>query len=228
MRGLADDGAATAGVGIADVGTRHDAEGADERRGGVRQQVTVKVGRDDDVVGRRLAEELVEHRVDNLLLDADGGRGAGPGGGRGEGGGGQGGAGSLAEEAVGLGEDVGLVGNGDERSIALYLSLGLARQGSPTLVPDLLTPLGNGTGHASNAERGRLGDLLDGLCHGAVGRLVRAFTLDVQVLGVFADDNKVDRRAAVGPGRRRHERAHRLDGPDVGVQVELFAQCNNG
>lgn len=46
-------------------------QGANERGGAIGENVSVQVGRDNDIVGFRVAEELVHHRVDNLLLDAD-------------------------------------------------------------------------------------------------------------------------------------------------------------
>ena len=97
MAGFAD------GEAVPDVRAGHEAEAANQGRGAVREDVAIEVGRDDDVVGGRLAEELVDHRVDNLFLDGE----VGVLGAR------EGGAGGFAEEAVGLGEDVRFVGYGD-------------------------------------------------------------------------------------------------------------------
>lgn len=81
---------------IAYVGRGDEAEGTDEGGGAVGEDVAVEVGGDDDVVGLGLAEEFVDHAVDDLLFHFHtcvfGVR--------------EGGAGGFAEEAVGLGEDV--------------------------------------------------------------------------------------------------------------------------
>ena len=58
---------------ITDVGAGNETQGANEGSGAVRQDVTVQVGGDNDIVVLGLAEELVDHGVDNLLLDLDGG-----------------------------------------------------------------------------------------------------------------------------------------------------------
>lgn len=195
VAGLAD------GEALADVGAGDEAEGADEGGGAVGENVAVEVGGDDDVVGLGLAEELVDHAVDDLLLDGDG---------VGEARGGEGGARRGAEEAVGLGQDVGLVGDGDEGALV---------DGGGAGGADLLAAQGNVAGHGGDAVRGALGDALDGLGDLAVGGVAGRLLLDVEVLGVLADNDHVD-----GLGGRED----RLDGADVGVEVELLAQGDNG
>lgn len=163
------------GEALADVGAGHEAQRSDERGGAVGEDVAVQVGGDDDVVVLGLAEELVHHGVDNLLLDGHGRE-----------------ArvrerllGHLAEEAVGLGEDVGLVCDGDD---------GLAVDaGDGAGVADLLPAEGNVAGHGGDAEGGALRDALDGLGDAAgLGGLARRLLLDVEVLGVLADNDHVD------------------------------------
>ena len=88
---------------LSDIGRWDETKRTNESGSAVRQDVSVQVGCDDDIVVLGLTEELVDHRVDNLLLDIDelvlllGERLAG----------------SLAEETVGLRQHVGLVGNSD-------------------------------------------------------------------------------------------------------------------
>lgn len=61
----------TNGETLTNVRGWHKAERTNQRRGTVREDVTVQVRCDDDVVSLRLAEELVYHRVNDLLLDAN-------------------------------------------------------------------------------------------------------------------------------------------------------------
>lgn len=113
----------------------------------------------------------------------------------------------LAEEAVRLAEDVALVRDGDERGL-----VDAGRAG----VSDLLSAQGDFARHAGDAVRGALGDAFDGFgdLAAAVGGGVGFFFLDVEVLGVFAHDDEIDGRFG---------RGGRLDGADVGVEVEAFA-----
>ena len=134
----------TDGEALANVGGGDETERADESSGAVGEDVAVKVGGDDDVVGLGLAEELVNHGVDNLLLDGD----------RGEAAGGEGLAGGDAEEAIGLGQDVGLVGDGHEGALV---------DGRGTALADLLAAESDLTGDGGNARRGALRGALDGL-----------------------------------------------------------------
>ncbi|KAI4127991.1 MAG: hypothetical protein LQ341_006733 [Variospora aurantia] len=191
---------------VAHIRRRHEAQGTHERRRAVGQDVAVEVGRDDDVVGSRLPEEFVDHGVDDLLFDGDGGV---------FGGSGEGGAGGFAEEAVGLREDVGFVGDCDcgagvdaAARDSAGIAYGLPAQG------DFPCHGGDAARCAFRDAFDRLGDLA-----GAVGGVKGAFLLDVEVLGVFAHDDEVDG----GFGGRDG-----LHGADVGVEVELLAQGNDG
>jgi len=182
---------------IAHVRRRDQTQRPDECGRTVRQDISVQVRRDDDVVRRRLPEQLVHHRVDDLLLDSQVGvlglRERRPR--------------RLAEEAVRLAEDVALVRDGDERGLVDAGRAGVA---------DLLSAQGDFARHARDAVRGALGDAFDGFgdLAAAVGGGVRLFFLDVEVLGVFAHDDEIDGRSG---------RGGRLDGADVGVEVEAFA-----
>lgn len=87
-------------------------------------------------------------------------------------------------------------------------------------VSKLLSPQGDLTGHDGDTVTGALGDALDSLGDfpRAVGRFEGAFFLDVEVLGVLADDDQVDGRfGGCGPASGFH-------GAHVSVEVELFAQ----
>lgn len=190
----------TNGEALADVGAGDETKTADESSGTIRQDITVQVGGDNDVVILGLAEELVNHGVDNLLLDGN----------RSKLGVGEGLLGDFAEEAVSLGEDIGLVGDGDE---------GLAVDAGDARVANLLAADGNLASHGGDAEGGLFGDALDGLGDAAVGGVVRLLLLDVEVFGVLADNDHVN---GLGVGEDR------LDGANVGVEVEALAQGDNG
>ena len=190
---------------VADVGRRHETQRADESGSAIGENVTVEVGGDDHVVCGGLAEELVDHRVDDLLLDLDAGV---P-----ELGLLEGFAGGGAEQAVGLREDVALVCDGDDGA------LGGVGAGA---VADALPPGGDLAGHVGDAVAGALGDALDGLGDLAVGAVVGLLLLDVQVLGVLADDDEVD---WVGEGSGGSDG---LDGPHVRVQVQALAEADDG
>ena len=86
---------------------------------------------------------------------------------------------------------------------------------------DLLPPEGDLAGHGGDAATRALRNALDGLgdLALAVGGVVCLLLLDVQVLGVLADDNHVDRLGGGQDG---------LHGPDVGVQVQLLPQRDDG
>ena len=196
MAGLTD------GEALANIGARNETKGTDESSSTVGEDITVQVGGDDDVVGLGLAEELVDHGVDDLLLGLDGGEAVL----------GESGAGGATEEAVGLGEDVGLVGDGDEGTGMDARGAGLA---------DLLAAEGDFTSHGGDAVRSPLGDALDGLgdLSRAVGGIEGPLLLDVEVLGVLTDNDHVD-------GLRGREDG--FDGTHVGVQVKLLAQGDDG
>ena len=84
---------------------------------------------------------------------------------------------------------------------------------------ELLAAHRNVAGHGGDAERGLFGDALDGLGDFAVGSVVRLLLLDVEVLGVLADDDHVNGLGGAQDG---------LDGADVGVEVEALAKGDNG
>ena len=86
---------------------------------------------------------------------------------------------------------------------------------------DVLAAERNLTGDVGDAERGLLGDTLDGLGDLAVRALDGALFLHVQVLSVLTDDDQVNGLAIAVAGGS-------LNGADVGVQVELLAQSDNG
>ena len=187
---------------VSDVGRGNETKTAHESGGTVGQNVSVEVGGDNDIVRLGLTEQLVDHAVDNLLLDTDARKLVL----------GEGGARGRSEQAVRLREDVALVRDGDESVLA---GCGARR------LADLLPPQRNLASHGSDAERGALGDALDGLCDLAVGRVVRLLLLDVEILGVFAHNDEVN--GVLEDGRV----PDRLDGPDVGVQVHALAESDN-
>lgn len=193
----------TNGEAVADVSAGNKTQAADKSGSTVGQDVTVQVGGNNDIVVLGLAEELVDHGVDDLLLDVDGGELLG----------GKGLASSLTEQAVGLGQDVGLVGDGDHG-----LAVGGSTGGSGA---DTLAAQSDLTSNGGDAVGGTLGDALDGLGDLAVGALHGALLLHVQVLGVLTDDDQVNGLAVAATGGG-------LDGTDVGVQVELLAESNDG
>lgn len=186
---------------IAHIRAGDEPERAHERGGAIGEDVAVEVGRDDDVVGGRLAEQLVHHAVDDLLLDADAVRGLE---------GGEDGARGLAEEAVGLGEDVALVGDGDGGRGVDAVRRGRGRG------PQLLAADGDLAGHVRDPAAGFRADAFDGFGDGAlpVGRGEGALFFDVQVLGVLAYDDEVDFPAAM-----RFDTADAFDGPHVGIEI---------
>lgn len=189
----------TNGEALADIGAGNETETANEGGSTVGEDIAVQVGGNNDVVVFGLAEQLVDHGVDDLLLDGDGGvLGVG-----------QGLLGDGAEQAVGLRQHVGLVGDGNE---------GLAVDAGRALA-DLLAAQRNVAGHGGNAERGLFGDALDGLGDLALGGVARRLLLDVQVLGVLAHNDHVDGLGGVQDG---------LDGAHVCVEVEALAQGDDG
>lgn len=201
---------------VTDVCGWHQSERSNKGSGTVGENVTVKVGRNNNVEVGGLTEELVDHGVDNLLLTADSRvarvRLVDS-------------ADSLTEESVGLGEDVGLVGDGHEGRG----SAGAAEGG--TLERELESDLSDAAGGAGRDALDCLGDL------GAVGGGESALLFDVlggvswlarsltvlriiyQVLGVLTNNDEVD-------GDRTT--LHRLDRADVGVEVQLLAEGHNG
>ena len=192
----------TNGKAVTDVGTRHETQTAHQSGSAVGQDVSVQVGGHDHVVILGLAEELVHHRVDDLLLDVHGRETLR----------GQGLARRLPEETVRLRQDVGLVGDGHH---------GVGAGGlHGNHVADLLATQGNLSGDGGNAGRCLLGDPLDGLGNLAVGGFLGLFVLDVEVLGVLPDNDHVDGVTAVLA-------AGGLDRTHVGVEVHLFAESDN-
>lgn len=186
---------------LAHIRRRHKTQRTHQRRGAVREDVTIQVRRDDDVVRLRLAEELVHHRIHDLLLDADAlelrQR--------------QGFAAGRPEQPVGLREDVGFVRDCHE---------GGGVDGRRARVADALARLCDLGGDDGDAVGGRLGDTLDCLCdEGAVWGGEGALLLDVEVLGVLAHDDHVDWVLGGHDG---------LDGADVGVEVEALAEGDDG
>lgn len=196
VAGLTDSEAVT------NVGTGDETQAANKGSSTVGEDVTVEVRGNNDIVELGLAEELVDHGVDDLLLNEDGGELLG----------GKSTARGLTEETVSLREHVGLVGDGDH---GLFTGRG---GGSGA---DVLAAERNLTGDVGDAERGLLGDTLDGLGDLAVRALDGALFLHVQVLGVLTDDDQVNGLAIAVAGGS-------LNGADVGVQVELLAQSDNG
>lgn len=188
---------------ITDVGTGDETQAANEGSSTVREDVTVEVRGDNDIVELGLAEELVDHGVDDLLLDEDGGELLG----------GKSAASGLTEETVSLGEHVRLVGDGNH---GLVTGRGGGGSGA-----DVLATERNLTGDVGDTERGVLGDTLDGLGNLAIRTLDGALFLHVQILGVLADDDQVNGLAITVAGGG-------LDRADVGVQVELLAESDNG
>lgn len=189
----------TNGEALADVCAGNEAETANKGGGTVGEDIAVQVGGNDDVVVLGLAEQLVDHGIDDLLFNRDGGVlwvGQGP-------------LGDGAEQAVGLRQHVGLVGDCDE---------GPAVDAGGALA-DLLAAQRNVASHGGNAERGLFGDALDGLGNLALGGVAGGFLLDVQVLGVFAHNDHVYGFRGIHDG---------LDGAHVGVEVEALAQGDNG
>lgn len=192
------------GEALADVGAGDQAQRAQQAGALVGQDVAVQVGRHDDVVELGLLHQLEGHRVDNLLVDLDAGRCLG-----------EGLAGRGAEEPVGLGQDVGLVDDGD---------LGGGVHAAGAAVAHVLAPLGDLAGHLGDAVARAARDALDGLGLGAAVGAVGGggLLLDVQVLGVLAHNDHVDVLLAEQAG------GDALDGTDVGEQVELLAQGDDG
>lgn len=190
---------------VTDVGRRNETQRADKSSGTVGKDVTVKVGSDDHVVCGGLAEELVDHGVNNLLLDLDATvpeaclfKGC---------------AGSRAEQTVGLRKNVALVCDGDDGT------LGSVATGA---VPDTLSPCCDLASHVGDAVAGVLGNAFDGLGDLAVGTIVCLLLLHIKILGVLADNDKVD------GVRESGGRDDRLDGSDVCVKVQALAEADNG
>jgi len=192
----------TNGEALTNVGRGNETQTANKSSSTVGQDVTVEVRSDNNIVGLRLTEQLVDHAVYDLLVDGNAlglevSKSL---------------ASSRAEETVCLRENVALVGDGDVGRLA-----GLASR-----VADTLATESNVTGHGSDTTRGTLGDALDGLGDLAVLGVVCLLLLDVQVLGVLADNDKVN-----GVGEHGGV-LDALDGTNVGVQVEALAESDNG
>jgi hypothetical protein len=202
VRGTAVAGLTDSEV-VTDVGAGDETQATNESSSTVREDVTVQVRGDNDIVVLGLAEELVDHGVNDLLLHVNGRKLLS----------GEGLASGLTEETVSLGENVGLVGDGNH-----WLGVG---RGSGRSGADILAAEGNLTSDGGDAHGGTLGDALDGLGNLAVGALNGALLLHVQVLGVLADDDKVDGFAIAAAGGG-------LDRADIGVEVELLAESDNG
>jgi len=147
-----------------------------------------------------LAEKLVHHGVDNLVLHLD----------RGVFGVCKGPVRGFAEEPVGLGQNIGLVGDRDERRLV---------DARHARITNLLAANGDITSHGCDAEGRFVGNTLDGLGDLAVGALVRLLLLDVEVFGILADNDQVN-----GFGGRHDG----LDGANICIQVEALAEGDNG
>ncbi|KAI6759111.1 hypothetical protein HG531_013872 [Fusarium graminearum] len=147
----------TNGKTLTDVGTWDKAQATDKGSSAIGENVTVQVGGDNNIVILGLTEELVDHGVDDLLLNGNGGElgiSKGP-------------LGGGTEETISLGQDVGLVGDSDERRLV---------DAGGTSISDLLL----------------LGNALDGLGNLALGSIVGLLLLDIEILGVLADNNHVN------------------------------------
>ena len=90
-----------------------------------------------------------------------------------------------------------------------------------------LSPHGNLASYGSNASTGFGADALDrfGDLPVAVGGIVGALFLDVEVFGVLADDDKVD---GMWCGGFEGGGQDGLAGTDIGVEGKAFAQRNDG
>lgn len=189
------------GEALTNVGAGNKTKRTDKGSSTIRQDVTVQVRGNDDIVGLGLAEQLVNHTVDNLLLDLNT---------TSELGGGESLPGSGTEQAVGLGQNVALVGDGNERRLV---------DAWGTSLSDLLASQGNLTSHGGNSGASLVGDALDSLGNLAIGAVVGLLLLDVQILGVLTDDDHID---GLSGGQDS------LDGTDVGVEIQLLAKGDNG
>lgn len=188
----------TNGKVVTNVGGRNNTQGADQSSSTIGQDITVQVRGNNDVVVRRGQEKLVDHGVDNLLLDVNGAVAGVLGDG----------ADGLAEKTIGLGKNVGLVGDGELSTVVVALG---------ALLASSLAGQGELKSNLSDASRGTLGDTLDGLGDlGAILKGAGGLLLDVEILGVLADDDEV------GVG------VYGLDGADVGVEIELLAESDDG
>ena len=187
---------------IAYIRARNKTEGANEGGGAVGKDVAVEIWGDDDVVGGGLAEEFIDHAVDYLFIYCY----------RAELGLGESCARCFAEEPVGLGEDVGLVG---------YCYRGLGVYALDSAIAKLLPLQSDGAGHGGYAVACALGDAFDcfGDFAGAIWGWEGALFLYVEVFCVFADDDEVN-WVFGGEGG--------FDGADVGVEVELFTEGDDG
>ena len=187
---------------IAYIRTWNETEGSNEGGGAIGKDVPVEVRGDDDVVGGGLAEELVDHAVDYLFVDRY----------RAELRLGQSRARCFAEESVGLGEDVGFM---------RYCYDGLGVYALDSAIAQFLPLESDGGGHGGYAVGCALGDAF--YCFsdfaGAIWGGEGALFFYVEVFCVFADDDEVD-WVLGGEGG--------LDGADVGVEVELFTEGDDG
>ena len=87
-------------------------------------------------------------------------------------------------------------------------------------VADLLAAKRDFAGHRRDPVARAFRDAFYGFCDfaGAVGGLEGTLFFDVEILCVFADDDEVDLRFRGGS---------RLDRPDIGVEIELFAESDD-
>ena len=187
---------------IAYIRAWNETKGANERGGAVGKDVPVEVRCDDDVVGGGLAEELVHHAVDYLFVYGY----------RAELRLRERCARCFAEEPVGLGEDVGFM---------RYCYGGGGVYALDTAIAEFLPLQGDGAGHGCYTVGCALGDAFDcfGDLAGAIWSGEGAFFFYVEVFCVFADDDEVDGGFG-GEGS--------FDGADVGVEVEFFAEGDDG
>ena len=184
------------------IRARDETKGSNESGGAVGKDVAVEVWSDDDIVGGGLAEELVNHAVDYLFVYGY----------RPELGLRQRCTRCLAEETVGLGEDVGFVG---------YCYDGVGVYAFDSAIAQFLPLQGDGAGHGCYAVGCALRDSFD--CFGDFAEAIwgseGALFFYVEVFCVFADDDEVDRGFG-GEGS--------FHGADVGVEVEFFTEGDDG
>lgn len=186
---------------LTNVGGGDQTKGSNERRSAVRQDVSVKVRRNDDIVITRLTKQLINHRIHNLLLN--------------------------------LQHLILLIPQHPPRHLpkqpirlTQHITLMRNRHHPPPVnrrqprVPHALPAERNVARHGRNVGRRVFRNALDGFGDaGAVGRGVGFLLLDVEVFGVLADDDEV---YGAGSG------ACGFHGADVGVEVEAFAEGDDG
>lgn len=188
----------TDGKVITNVGGRNNTERADQSSSTIGQDITVQVRGNNDIVVCRGQEKFVDHGVDNLLFNVN----RAVAGILGDG------ADGLTEKTIGLGKNVGLVGDSELGTVVVTLG---------TLLAGSLASQGELKSNLSDASGGTLRDALDGLSDlGAILEGTGGLLLDVEIFGVLADNDEI------GVG------VYGLDGADIGVKVELLTESDNG